>query len=325
MHRRRAINALITFAAGAFTNSIWAQSTYPNKPVRIVVAVPAGGSIDMVARAVAEKLGEALGQPFIVENRAGGAGIIGTDFVAKSTADGYVLTMAPAAFIASHVSTFAKLSYDPIRDFLPVIQVVTQPSVLIVNPSSLYTTVAKLVDIGRVNPGKLNYGSGGDGSPHHLSGVMFSQITGTTMTHIAYKGGAPALIDLLGGQIDMIFAPVPEALPHIKAGKLRALAVMNSDRSGVLPEVPTMSQAGLKGLELTTWIGLLAPNGTPKDVVYKLNAAVQKALTEGGLKERFSEVGLDTAGGTPEKFAEIVKKDISTYAKLVRASGMIPQ
>ncbi len=325
MKRRDVVCGFVAGMGCAYGPSISAQPAYPNKPVRIVVAVPAGGSIDMVARSVAEKLGDSLGQPFIVENRAGGAGIIGTDYVAKARADGYILTMAPAAFIASHVSTFAKLPYDPVRDFASVIQVVAQPSVLIVNPSSPYTSVTRLVQLGKASPGKLNYGSGGDGSPHHLSGVMFSQATNLAMTHIAYKGGAPALLDLLGGQIDMIFAPVPEALPHIKAGKLRALAVMSAARSGVLPDVPTMSQAGFKGLELTTWIGLFAPDGTPRDTVDALNAAVQKALTSGGLSERFSAIGLDAAGGSPEKFAAVIKADIDTYASLVKASGMTPQ
>lgn len=325
MKRRDVVYGLIAGAGCVYGQVIGAQPAYPGKPVRLVVAVPAGGSIDMVARSVAEKLGESLGQPFIVENRAGGAGIIGTDYVAKAVADGYVLTMAPAAWIASHVSTFAKLPYDPIRDFAPVIQVVTQPSVLIVNPSSPYTSVAKLVELGKASPGKLNYGSGGDGSPHHLSGVMFSQATGLTMTHIAYKGGAPAMVDLLGGQIDMIFAPVPEALPHIKAGKLRGLAVMSANRSGVLPEVPTMSQAGFRGLELTTWIGLLAPSGTPRRIIDELNAAVQKALISGGLFQRFSAVGLEVAGGSPETFGGVIMADIDTYARLVKASGMVPQ
>lgn len=325
MKRRVVLKSFIASAGCAYGFSTLAQPVFPNKPVRIVVAVPAGGSIDMVARSVAEKLTESLGQPFIVENRAGGAGIIGTDYVAKANPDGYVLTMAPAAWIASHVSTFAKLPYDPVRDFTPVIQTVIQPTVLIVNPSSPYTSVAKLVELAKASPGKLNYGSGGDGSPHHLFGVMFGQATGAAMTHVAYKGGAPAMVDLLGGQIDMIFAPVPEAVAHVKGGKLRALAVMSDTRSSVLPEVPTMSQVGIKGLELTTWIGLLAPSGTPRSVVETLNAAVQKALISGGLGERFAAIGLDTAGGSPEKFAKAIREDIASYSRLVKASGMTPQ
>jgi tripartite-type tricarboxylate transporter receptor subunit TctC len=324
MDRRSICKALLSLAAGSATGMAWSQQGYPTRPVRIIVAVPAGGSIDMVARVVAEKLGEYLGQPFIVDNRAGGAGIIGTDMTAKAPRDGYTLTMAPAAFIASHVSTFAKLPYDPVRDFVPVSQVVSQPSVLVVNPSTPHKTVADLIRFAKANPGKLNYGSGGEGSPHHLSGVMFTQFTGTSMVHIPYKGGAPAMADLLGGQVDMIFAPVPEALPNISAGKLRALGVMSANRSPILPDVPTLQESGIRGLDLTTWIGLLAPAGTPREIVDKLNAAVQKALAS-GLREKFSAVGLEAAGGSPEAFAKLIRDDIGTYAKLVKASGMVPQ
>jgi tripartite-type tricarboxylate transporter receptor subunit TctC len=324
MDRRSICKSLLSLAAGSTTGMAWSQQGYPTRPVRIIVAVPAGGSIDMVARVVAEKLGEYLGQQFIVDNRAGGAGIIGTDMAAKASSDGYTLTMAPAAFIASHVSTFAKLPYDPVRDFAPVSQVVFQPSVLVVNPSKPHKSVADLVRFAKANPGKMNYGSGGEGSPHHLSGVMFNQFTGTSMVHIPYKGGAPAMADLLGGQVDMIFAPVPEALANISAGKLRALGVMSSSRSPILPDVPTLQESGIHGLDLTTWIGLLAPAGTPREIVDKLNAAVQKTLAS-GLREKFSAVGLEAAGGSPESFAKLIRDDIGTYAKLVKASGMVPQ
>jgi tripartite-type tricarboxylate transporter receptor subunit TctC len=319
---RRSFLAALALLAGALPAS--AQQSYPAKPVRIVVAVPAGGSIDLVARLVGQKLTEALGQTFLVDNRPGGAGIIGTDHVAKAAPDGYTLAMSPTAFIASHPSTFAKLPYDPQRDFAPVIKVVIQPAVLVVPPAAAYRNVSDLVAFAKANPGKLNYGSGGDGSPHHLSGVMFANVTHTKMVHVPYKGGAPAMQDLLASRVDLIFAPVPEALPHVRGGKLRALAVMSDKRSGVLPDVPTMQETGHSGLELDTWIGLLAPAGTPREVVTRLNESVQKALA-GDLRERFAEVGLSAAGGSPDQLAATIREDMATYSRLVKASGMAIQ
>jgi tripartite-type tricarboxylate transporter receptor subunit TctC len=323
MKRKSFVAAMLVLAC-ACAPATWAQQTYPTKPVRVVVAVPAGGSIDLVARLVGQKLTESLGQTFVIDNRPGAAGIIGTEHVAKSAPDGYTLAMSPTGFIASHPSVFSKLPYDPARELAPVIKVVIQPAVLVVPPAAPYKSVAELVAFAKANPGKLNYGSGGDGSPHHFSGVMFGTKTETKMVHVAYKGGAPAMQDLLGGRVDLIFAPVPEALPHVKGGKLRALAVMSDRRTPVLQDVPTMQEAGLSGLELDTWIGLLAPAGTPRDIVAKLNATVEKALA-GDLRERFAEVGLSAAGGTPEQFAATIREEMATYARLVKASGMAIQ
>ena len=324
MKRRTFVKGMLAGAIGTGSAVSWAQQAYPSRPVRIIVAVPAGGSIDLVARMVAQQLTEALGQTFLVDNRPGGAGIIGTDLVAKAAPDGYTLTMAPAAFLSSHPSTFAKLPYDPVRDFTPVINVVIVKRVLVVHPSAPYKTVKELAAFAKANPGKLNYGSGGEGSPHHLSGVMFSGATETKMVHVPYKGGAPAMVDLLAGRVDMIFVSTPEALQHIRAGKLRALGVMSPNRASVLPDVATMQELGFPALALDTWIGLVAPAGTPRDVVMKLNNAVQKALG-GDLRERFAEVGLDIAGGTPDQFAATIRDDIAVYARLVKESGMAIQ
>jgi len=324
MKRRTFVKGMLAGAISTGGTVSWAQQAYPSRPVRIIVAVPAGGSIDLVARMVGLRLTEALGQTFLVDNRPGGAGIIGTDLAAKAAPDGYTLTMAPAAFLSSHPSTFAKLPYDPVRDFTPVINVVIQPSVLVVHPSAPSKTVKELAAFAKANPGKLNYGSGGEGSPHHLSGVMFSSTTETKMVHVPYKGGAPAMADLLAARVDLIFAPVPEALQHIRGGKLRALGVMSPKRASVLPDVATIQELGFPGLVLDTWIGLAAPAGTPRDVVMKLNNAVQKALG-GGLRERFAEVGLDIAGGTPDQFAATIRNDMAVYARLVKESGMAIQ
>ena len=324
MKRRTFVKGMLAGAISTGGTVSWAQQAYPSRPVRIIVAVPAGGSIDLVARMVGLRLTEALGQTFLVDNRPGGAGIIGTDLAAKAAPDGYTLTMAPAAFLSSHPSTFAKLPYDPVRDFTPVINVVIQPSVLVVHPSAPSKTVKELAAFAKANPGKLNYGSGGEGSPHHLSGVMFSSTTETKMVHVPYKGGAPAMADLLAARVDLIFAPVPEALQHIRGGKLRALGVMSPKRASVLPDVATIQELGFPGLVLDTWIGLAAPAGTPRDVVMKLNNAVQKALG-GDLRERFAEVGLDIAGGTPDQFAATIRNDMAVYARLVKESGMAIQ
>ena len=324
MKRRTLVKVMLAAAISTWSAVSWAQQAYPSRPVRIIVAVPAGGSIDLVARLVGQRLTDALGHTFLVDNRPGGAGIIGTEMAAKAAPDGYTLTMAPAAFISSHPSTFAKLPYDPVRDFTPVINVVIQPSVLVVHPSAPFRTVNELAAFAKANPGKLNYGSGGEGSPHHLSGVMFSSATGTNMVHVPYKGGAPAMADLLAARIDLIFAPVPEALQHVRGGKLRALGVMSPKRTSVLADVPTIEEAGFPGLVLETWIGLLAPAGTPRDIVAKLNNAVQKALG-GDLRGRFAEVGLDVAGGTPDQFAATIRADMAVYARLVKESGMTIQ
>ena len=324
MKRRTFVKGMLAGAISTGGTVSWAQQAYPSRPVRIIVAVPAGGSIDLVARMVGLRLTEALGQTFLVDNRPGGAGIIGTDLAAKAAPDGYTLTMAPAAFLSSHPSTFAKLPYDPVRDFTPVINVVIQPSVLVVHPSAPSKTVKELAAFAKANPGKLNYGSGGEGSPHHLSGVMFGSATETRMVHVPYKGGAPAMADLLAARVDLIFAPVPEALQHIRGGKLRALGVMSPKRASVLPDVATIQELGFPGLVLDTWIGLVAPAGTPRDVVMKLNNAVQKALG-GDLRERFAEVGLDIAGGTPDQFAATIRNDMAVYARLVKESGMAIQ
>jgi tripartite-type tricarboxylate transporter receptor subunit TctC len=313
---------LAGFALACMAGAAWSQA-YPSKPVRVVVAVPAGGSVDLAARLVSQKLTESLGQTFIVENRAGAAGRIGTEYVAKAAPDGYTLAMAPASFISSHPSTFVTLPYDPVKDFAPVIQAVVQPSVLVLPSASTHKSIPDLIGYAKANPGKLNFGSGGDGSPQHLTAVMFTSTTDTRMVHVPYKGGAPAMQDLLGGRVDLIFAPIPEALTHIRAGKLRALAVLSRTRSPVLPDVPTMPESGYPDLILDTWTGLLAPAGTPREIVNLLNAATQKAL-QGDLRAKLAEVGLNAAGGSPEQFGALIRSEIAMYAKLVKASGMKP-
>ncbi len=310
----------VALAALLLAGGAQAQS-YPVKPVRMVVAYPAGGSIDIVARLVGQKLAEGFGQQFVIENRAGASGNIGTDYVAKAAPDGYTLLMGSAAALASNVNLYAKLPFDPLRDFAPVILIVNQPNVLVLHPSVPAKTVKEFIALARSRPGKLNYGTSGTGSSQHMSGELFIMMTGINMVHVPYKGGAPALNDLVGGQVDLMFETVPTAMQFVHAGRLRALAVTSLRRSSMMPDVPTVEEAGLPGYELRGWIGLLAPAGTPKEIVARLHGEALKAIG-GDVRKRLTELGLDVAGGTPEQFMAFMREDIAKYAKLVKASGM---
>lgn len=310
--------AIVLLVCGA--SAAFAQ-TYPNRVVRVAVAYPAGGSIDLVGRLVGQRLAEAFGQQFIVENRAGAAGNIGTDYVAKAAPDGYTLLMGSASSISSAPNIYAKLPYDPLRDFAPIILIANQPNVLIVHPSVPARTVKEFIALAKSHPGRFNYGSSGVGASQHMTAELFAMMTGVKIVHVPYKGGAPAMMDLVGGQIDFMFDTAPTAIPYVRSAKVRALAVTSLQRSGALPELPTMSEAGLKGFELRGWIGLIAPAGTPREIVNRLNAEIQKMLG-GDLRKRLLELGLDVAGGTPEQFTAFIKEDIAKYGRIVKASGM---
>jgi tripartite-type tricarboxylate transporter receptor subunit TctC len=294
---------------------------YPTKPVRIVVGFAAGGSVDIVARILAQRLGESFGQPFLVENRVGAAGNIGADHVAKSAPDGYTILLSSATALASGISIYRKLPFDPRTDFAPVILVAHQPSVLVVHPSVPAQTVKELVALAKGRPGRLNYGTSGLGGVHHMRGEMFMLLTGVRFEAVPYKGGGPALNDLIGGQIDVMLDTVPTVIEFVRNGRLRALAVTSAQRVGALPTVPTLAQAGVPGYDLKSWHGLAVPAGTPRQIVQRLNGEAHKAIT-GELKARFAEMGLDAAGGTPEEFAAFIREEIVRYARLVKASGM---
>lgn len=313
---RYCLLTVLVLAGGAAT-----AQTYPNKPVRIIAAYPAGGSVDIVARLVAEQLRDTLGQPFLVENRAGASGNVGTDYVAKAVPDGYTLLMGSSAALASNVHVYAKLPFDPIRDFAPIVVIANQPNVLVVHPSVAAKDVGEFIALARSQPGKLNYASSGLGTSNHMAAEMFIMRTGISIVQVPYKGGAPAVNDLLGGQVQAMFETAPTVIQHIRSGKLRGLAVTSAQRSGMLPDTPTMDEAGLKGFDFRGWIGLVAPAGTPQEIVLKLNAGVQKALG-GELRRRLTDVGLDVAGGTPEEFEAFLREDIAKYEMLVKASGM---
>ncbi len=317
------IQILCLAAAMIVANSAMAQG-WPLRPVRVVAAYPAGGSIDIVARLVSQRLSDALGQPFIVENKAGAAGNIGTDFVAKAAPDGYTLLMGSAAAISSAPNVYAKLPYDPQKALLPIVLVANQPNALIVRPGLAASNVKEFIALARANPGKLNYGPSGIGASQHMTAELFAMMTGVQITHIPYKGGAPAMTDLMSGQIDFMFDPVPTAIQVVRSGKVRALAVTSLRRSEVMPDLPSMVEAGLDGFELRGWIGLLAPANTPRELVLRLNGEVLKMLAA-DLRGKLFELGLDVAGGSPEQFAAFIREDIAKYGRIVKASGMPQQ
>jgi tripartite-type tricarboxylate transporter receptor subunit TctC len=294
---------------------------YPAKPIRLVVPFPAGGATDILARAAGQKMTEAWGQPVVVDNRPGAAGNIGSELVAKAPNDGYTLLMGTVGTHAINASLYAKMPYDHVRDFAPVVLVAGVPNVLVVHPSVPASTVQELIAYGKANPGKLNFASSGSGTSIHLAGELFKVMTGVQMTHVPYKGSAPAVSDLLGGQVQIMFDNLPSALPHIKAGKLKALGVTSAKRAPALPDVPTIAESGVPGYEASSWFGLLAPAGTSRDVVTKINAEVAKWLASPDGKEKLAGVGANAAGGTPEDFAKHIAAETAKWAKVVKESG----
>ena len=306
---------LATVATGA-----WAQG-YPTKPIRIVVPFPAGGATDILARSVAQKLTDAWGQPVIVDNRPGAGGNIGSELVARAAPDGYTLEMGTVGTHAINASLYSKMPYDHVRDFAPVILVAGVPNVLEVNPSLPVHSVQELIAYAKANPGKLNFASSGSGTSIHLSGELFKVMTGVQMTHVPYKGSAPALQDLIGGQVQLMFDNLPPSLPQIKSGKLRALAVTSATRSPALPDTPTIAESGLPGFEASSWFGVLAPAGTPPAIIAKLNTEIAKWLTSPEAKEKMLTLGANIGGGSPEDFAKHIAAETAKWQKVVKASG----
>src|SRR2546422_11198251 len=292
---------------------------YPARPVRLVVPYAAGGNADIFGRTLAQKLGGALKQPFVVENRAGANGGIGADFVAKSAPDGYTLLVTAHGPIVVHPVLYAKAPYDPARDFAPVAQCTVYQYVLVTLAGSPLKSIAHLIEAARARPGAVSYGSTGVGGGNHLAGELFALATGTQLTHVPYKGSAPALRDLLDGQLTFMFDPVLTSAPQIRAGKLRAFAVSSGKRASSLPEVPTMQEAGIRNFDISQWQGILAPAGTPKAIVDRLNAEIVRAMRAADVRERIvTQGGNEIVTGTPEDFAALIKSDLQMYAKLVR-------
>ena len=298
-----------------------AHAQYPNKPIKMVVPFPAGGTTDIMARAMAAELQKSFGQAVIVENKAGAGGNIGSDYVAKAAPDGYTLLMGTVGTHAINVSLYPKMPYDAVKDFSPVSLVAAVPNVLTAAPSLPINSVKDLIDAAKKDPNKITFASSGSGTSIHLSGELFKQLAGVQMTHVPYKGSSAALPDLMSGQVDVMFDNAPSVMPHIKGGKLKAIAVTSSKRSPALPNVPTIAESGLPAFEASSWFGVLAPAGTPKDIVDKLSQAIVKSLQTAEIKDRLASQGADAVGNTPEQFAAHIKSEIDKWAKVVKASG----
>ena len=314
----------VKFSAIALSFSMTAAANaaaYPDKPIRMLVGFAAGGGTDTTARAIGGPLGEALGQQIIVDNRPGAAGNIAADITAHSVPDGYTILMGTIAALAINPSLYQKLPFDPIKDFEPISLAVSSMNVLVVHPSVAAKNVKELIALAKAQAGKLTYGSSGVGGAGHLAGVLFDQLAGTKMIHVPYKGGAPAIIALVGGEVNMVFATAETAVPQVKAGKLRALGVTTAKRSALLPDLPTIAEGGLPGYEANNWYGLLAPAKTPPAIVERLNREVVKVLNMPNVKEQLFRSGLDASPSTQKEFGAYIKSEMAKWSKVVKASG----
>jgi tripartite-type tricarboxylate transporter receptor subunit TctC len=319
---RAALAAAALGALGAATLAVAQAQSWPSRPVRLVVPYPPGGPVDVSARLLAAPLQAALGQPVLVENKPGAGGNIGADFVAKSAPDGYTLVMGAIATHAINPSLYPSIPYDALKDFRHVTLVVQVPNVLIVNADLPAKSVKELVALAKERPGRLDFASGSTGSTGHLAGELFKQMTGTYMVHIPYKGAPPAVADLMAGRVHLMFDNLASALPNVKAGKVRGLAVTTMKRSSFLPELPTLDESGLKGFDMTTWWGVMAPAKTPQAVVDRLSAEILKAMDAPEVKDRLRAMGSEPpAVRTPEAFTAFVAAELKTYAALVKRSG----
>jgi tripartite-type tricarboxylate transporter receptor subunit TctC len=321
MHRSRAYVTLIVVLCALAPRPASAADAYPTRPVRLIVGLVAGGGTDVIARIVASKLGDALGQPVVVENRAGSGGLIAADTAAKASPDGHTLLFGALSYSAIFASLYKKLPYDPVKDFAPISLVATVPNVLVVNPTFPARSVSDFIAHAKANPGKLSYGSSGNGSSLHLSMEMLKKQAGIEVSHVPYKGGAAAVIDLIGGHIQVMFDNLPGQIAYVKSGRTRALAVTTAKRNFQLPEVPTMMEAGVPGFEVIVWYGVFAPARVPAAIVTKLNTELVKTLRLPEIRERMAEQGAEPSPMTPEAFAAFQKAEVVKWAKVVKDSG----
>ena len=321
--RRKALAVLASLAAGtaALPGAALAQAAYPTKPISIVVPFSAGGTTDILARLVGQYLSTELGQPVVIENKAGAGGNIGGQYAAKAAADGYTLFMGTVGTQSINASLYKKMPFDPIKDFAPLTRVANVPNLLVANPAQPYKTVKELIAYAQANPGKVNFGSSGNGSSIHLSGELFKSLAKVDMVHVPYKGSAPAVTDLLGNQIGIRFDNMPSAIQHVRSGKLLPIAVTTAKRSPELPNVPTIAEAGVPGYEATSWFGMFAPAGTPAPVLTKLNTALVKVLNQAEVKKKINDQGAETVSETPEQFTAFIKAESIKWGKVVKESG----
>jgi len=309
--------SLVIAAAAAHA----AAQAYPTKPIRLIVPFAAGGPMDIMSRALGERLTANLGQQVVVDNRGGAGGGIGAEIVARSAADGYTLLTGHIGTHAINVSLYPRLGYDPVKDFSPISLIATLPLGLFVNVSVPAKSVGDLVALAKAKPGQINFASAGSGGPTHMAGEMFKAMAGIDIVHVPYKGNAAALADLIAGRVQMMFSNLLTATPHVKAGKLRAIAISTAKRSPQAPDLPTIAESGVAGYDLTPWYGIFAPAGTPRAIVIKLNREIDGILTAPELKERFRTQGVDLVTSTPEAFAALIRKEIPKWREVVKKSG----
>ena len=313
-----ALSLLFATLAGAQSSFL----VYPVKPIHLIVPFPPGGGNDTVARAIAQQVGPDLGQPMVIDNRPGAGGSVGAELAAKAPPDGYTLFLAGVGSHAVNPNVHAKLSYDPVKDFAPITLLASAPSVLVVTPSLPARTIAEFTAYARANPGKLNYASNGNGSAAQLAAAMYETMAGVKMVHVPYKGIAPAMTDLMGGEVQLMFGTIVALVPHIQAGKLRALAVTSRKRSALLPDVPTLAESGLPDYQAGSWYGIEAPAGTPREIIDRLNGAMVKALKQPEVAKRLGAEGAEVIGSTPEEFGAHIKAELARVGAVVRAAGI---
>ncbi|WP_077000007.1 tripartite tricarboxylate transporter substrate binding protein [Variovorax sp. KK3] len=314
------VHACLAAALVAVAGAAAADPSYPNQPIKLMVPWPAGGGVDTTARMISEPLAQKLGQPIVIDNRGGAGGNIGTELAARVKADGYNLLMGSISPNAVNIHLYSKLGFDPVKDFAPIVYVSAVPNILVVPGNSPFKSVKDVIDAAKANPGKLNYGSGGVGSSQHLAAVQFMSAAKIDIVHVPYKGTAPAEADLAAGHISLML-DTTTCLPFIASGRMRALAVASKKRNPALPDVPTFDEAGLPGIYASSWYGLMAPAGTPRPVIDKLNAQANEVLQSADLKRRMAEFGAEIGGGTPEDFGQFIVSEIKRYESIVKASG----
>ena len=315
------MNRLAAIVCGAALAVVANAEGFPEKPVHFIVGFTPGGPSDIIARALGQKVSEQWKQAVVIENRPGAGGNVAAETVAKSAPDGYTWLLGNNSILATNQSLYKKLAFDPVADFAPVALVAIQPNILVVNPAVPANSVRELIDFARAKPGELNYASSGSGAAAHLAAELFKSMAGVEMVHVPYKGAQPALTDVIAGRAQLMFATSASVVPYIKAGRLRPLAVTSSRRSGAVPELPTLSEAGVPGFEAITWHGVVVPRATPGPIVERLNGDIVRALTARELRERLESLGAELAAGTPQEFADYIASEIPKWAKVVKESG----
>lgn len=319
----RLVAALLAVACSLLAPPSFAQGAWPQKPIRLIVPSPPGDGSDLMARAIGDKLTQALGQPIVVDNRQGAGGRVGTEAAAKAAPDGYTLIMGNAGSHGINAALYKDLPYDVERDFAAITQVMRAPNVLVINPSLPAKSVAEFIALLKANPGKYSYGSGGNGSSAHFTAELFKSMAGVDIAHIPYKGATPALTDVIGGQVVMFMGNLPPAMGHIKADRVRALAVTTAQRSSLVPDLPTIAEAGLPGFETVAWFGLFAPAGTPREIVARIRDEVAKIVQQSDIRERIVTLGGEPVGNTPAEFATIVRGDVAKWKGVAKAANIV--